>query len=263
MRYRAVIFDIDGTLVPKELDAPTRRVAGAVRTLRESGCKVIIATGRSLAAAREVLGPVEADYFVTANGGRVTDEQGKCLYENPMTQEEMYALVDYCEDYEIPLLFVYPDGYYCYTEYEAYREAYASSESSLRVLFDGEDQVRHLEGLPSGAGALMSAAQLEGFQEKYGHLGLRFAPYWEGAYDIMRASTNKALSTGKLLEMLGIGWEEAAAVGDGLNDAELMEHAGFSVAMGNACEELRKAADAVAPPASEDGAAAAIETSFL
>ena len=109
MRYRAVIFDIDGTLVPKELDAPTRRVTGAVRTLRESGCKVIIATGRSLAAAREVLGPVEADYFVTANGGRVTDEQGKCLYENPMTQEEMYALVDYCEDYEIPLLFVYPD----------------------------------------------------------------------------------------------------------------------------------------------------------
>ena len=93
MRYRAVIFDIDGTLVPKELDAPTRRVTGAVRTLRESGCKVIIATGRSLAAAREVLGPVEADYFVTANGGRVTDEQGKCLYENPMTQEEMYALV--------------------------------------------------------------------------------------------------------------------------------------------------------------------------
>lgn len=42
-----------------------------------------------------------------------------------------------------------------------------------------------------------------------------------------------------------------------------MEHAGFSVAMGNACEELRKAADAVAPPASEDGTAAAIETYFL
>ena len=263
MPYRAVIFDIDGTLVRKELDAPTPRVKGAVRRLRESGCRVIIATGRSLAAARDVLNGLEADYYVTANGGRITDAQGKCLYENPMTPEEMYALVDYCEDYEIPLLFVYPDGYYCYTEYEAYRTAYASSESSLRVLFNGEDQVRHLEGMPSGAGALMRAEQLDGFRAKYGHLGLRFAPYWKDAYDIMRADTNKALATGRLLGQLGIGWEETAAVGDGANDAELMQHAGFSVAMGNAGEALRKMADVVAPPASEDGAAAAIDTYFL
>lgn len=263
MRYRAVVFDIDGTLVPGGSDAPSGRVLRAVRRLRESGCTVVVATGRCLAAARGVLGGLEADWYVTANGGLITDAAGRTFYENSMTPEEMYALVDYCEDYELPLLFSFPDGYYCYTEYERYRAAYRSSASSMRVLFDGEDQVRHLDGMPGGAGALLPDGHLEGFLARYGHLGLRFAPYWSGCYDIMRATTNKAAALERLLSALGIAWAETAAVGDGANDAELLEHAGFSVAMGNAGEALRAMAHAVAPGVADDGAAVAVETYFL
>ena len=263
MRYRAVVFDIDGTLVPGDRDEPSGRVLRAVRRLRESGCAVIVATGRCLAAARGVLGGLEADWYVTANGGLITDAAGRTFYENSMTPEEMYALVDYCEDYELPLLFNFPDGYYCYTEYEQYRNAYRSSTSSSRVLFDGEDQVRHLEGMPGGAGALLPDEHLEGFRARYGYLGLRFAPYWRGCYDIMHATTNKAAALTRLLASLGIAWADTAAVGDGVNDAEMLEHAGFSVAMANAGEALRAMASAVAPDVHDDGAAAAIETYFL
>lgn len=263
MRYRAVVFDIDGTLVPGDRDEPSGRVRRAVRRLRESGCSVIVATGRCLAAAQGVLSGLEADWYVTANGGLVTDAAGRTFYENSMTPEEMYALVDYCEDYELPLLFSFPDGYYCYTEYERYRDAYRSSASSTRVLFDGEDQVRHLGGMPGGAGALIPDGRLEGFLAKYGHLGLRFAPYWPGCYDIMRATTNKAVALTRLLGSLGVAWADTAAVGDGVNDAEMLSHAGFSVAMGNAGEALRAMASAVAPDARDDGAAVAVETYFL
>ena len=263
MPYRAVVFDIDGTLVQTDRDVPSPRVVDAVRALRQSGCAVIVATGRCLAAALGVLGELEADWYVTANGGLITDAAGRTFYENSMTAEEMYALVDYCEDYELPLLFAFPDGYYCYTEYEKYRDAYASSASSLRVLFDGEDQVRHLGGMPGGAGTLLPPEHLKGFLAKYGHLGLRFAPYWTDCYDIMRATTNKAVAVTRLLESLGIGWQETAAVGDGANDVELLAHAGFAAAMGNAGEALRAAADVVVPSVWEDGAAAAIETYFL
>ena len=49
------------------------------------------------------------------------------------------------------------------------------------------------------------------------------------------------------------------AFGDGSNDREMIEWAGVGVAMGNAKEGLRDAADVVAPPNTEDGAAAVIE----
>lgn len=263
MKIRAAVFDIDGTLVQTERDEPSPRVIRAIRALRAAGCKVIVATGRCLAAAKDVLGPVEADYYVTANGGHVSDAAGRVILENPMTPEEMYALVDFCEDHELPLLFAFPDGYYCYTEYERYRAAYVSSASSLRTLFDGEDQNRHLNGCPGGAGAILTPEQLDGFLHRYGHLGLRFVPYWTDCYDIMRGTTNKAAALSRLLDSIGIAWEETAAVGDGANDAEMLAHAGFAVAMGNAGEALRASASAVVPTASEDGAAVAVETYFL
>ena len=47
----------------------------------------------------------------------------------------------------------------------------------------------------------------------------------------MRADAGKAAGVGRLLERLGISWAETAAFGDGENDAELLEAAGFAVAM--------------------------------
>jgi hydroxymethylpyrimidine pyrophosphatase-like HAD family hydrolase len=48
------------------------------------------------------------------------------------------------------------------------------------------------------------------------------------------------------------------AVGDGENDIELMRAAGFSVAMGNAVEAVRRAADALTDDCDHDGAAKAV-----
>ena len=61
-----------------------------------------------------------------------------------MTAEEMYALVDYCEDDELPLDFVFDDGYYVYVEYE--RMARLAVPSVQKFLIDGEDQTRHPRG---------------------------------------------------------------------------------------------------------------------
>ena len=49
--------------------------------------------------------------------------------------------------------------------------------------------------------------------------------------------------------------EEIAAVGDGLNDLELLEYAGIGAAMGNGVPELKQTADRVLPPVEEDGLA--------
>ena len=243
MKIKAAVFDIDGTLVPDGAPGPGQAAVQALRELAQSGVAVVIATGRARYTA------------------------GRPVWQSRMTHEEMYALVDFCEDHELPLEFIFSDAYYVYVEYAAFVEKYCGQNAASgffdSVLRDGEDQVRHLQDMPFGACAAMDARHAAAFEAKYGHLGLRFIPFAPGRYDVLRAGAGKAAGVGRLLERLGISWAETAAFGDGENDAELLEAAGFAVAMEGGAQSLLPLADAVAPAAALDGAAAAVREYLL
>lgn len=66
-----------------------------------------------------------------------------------------------------------------------------------------------------------------------------------------------------LCRALGIEQEETAAMGDNGNDFEMLRYAGFSIAMENGTEDVKKIASAIAPPFDEDGAAKAIKNWIL
>ena len=67
----------------------------------------------------------------------------------------------------------------------------------------------------------------------------------------------------RLAKHLGIPQAEVMAIGDQENDMPMITWAGFSVAMGNGSPAVKAAADWVAPPVTEDGAAIAIERFIL
>ena len=268
MKIKAAVVDIDGTLVPYGAPGPGQAAVQALRELAQSGVAVVIATGRARYTAQWVLGSgIKPDYFAAVNGADVTDAAGRPVWQSRMTHEEMYALVDFCEDHELPLEFIFSDAYYVYVEYAAFVEKYCGQNAASgffdSVLRDGEDQVRHLQDMPFGACAAMDARHAAAFEAKYGHLGLRFIPFAPGRYDVLRAGAGKAAGVGRLLERLGISWAETAAFGDGENDAELLEAAGFAVAMEGGAQSLLPLADAVAPAAALDGAAAAVREYLL
>lgn len=256
MNIKAAVFDIDGTLVARGHSAPGNKTAAAIKELANSGVAIIIATGRARFTAQAVLGKaVKPDYFVAVNGAHVTDAAGTELWQFRMTPEEMYVLVDFCEDYDLPLEFIFDDGYYTYVEYPAVRRMKEKYTEILPYVKDGEDQVRHLESMPFGACAAMSEARMQQFMEKYGYLGLKAVSFAPGGYDISGLGINKKEGVARLLEKLGIRWEETAAFGDGENDAELLRAAGFAVAMENGAESAKREADVIAPCAQDDGAA--------
>ena len=263
MNLKAAIFDIDGTLLPVGAPCLSARTLRALRALQAQGTLVIVATGRALFAARAVLGTFRPDVLAAASGNWIVDRDGAPVRENRMTEEEMYALVDYCEDYEIPLDFIFEDGYHAYVEYDAFVRYAEPHQGNHSFLVDGEDQVRHLQSMPYGASALLTERDVTGFEGKYGHLGLRFVPFRGIHCDILRAGTNKAKALEDVLAEREIPWENAAAFGDGLNDAELLEKAGMAVAMANGVPELCRRADLVAPDAALDGVAQVIESRFL
>ena len=61
----------------------------------------------------------------------------------------------------------------------------------------------------------------------------------------------------------GISFDQVIAVGDNLNDIEMIEAAGLGIAMGNSPQELKDIADYVAPSNDEDGVAYVVEKFIL
>ena len=255
MNIKAAIFDIDGTLLPFGAAQPSAATVKALKELRKKGIAVIIATGRALFNAKTALGAVKADYYVCVNGNWITDAVGRTLYENTLSTEKMYCLVDYCEDYDLPLNFIFNDAYHVYVEYAAYCDVYSKVEEDTSCMCDGEDQTRHLISMPYAASTVMDEADVQAFQNKYGYLGLNFVPFGQDNYDVLRTGSHKTAGIGKLLEKLGIDLSETAAFGDGANDAELLGAACFYVAMANGNANLQEIADVVAPDSADDGVA--------
>jgi hydroxymethylpyrimidine pyrophosphatase-like HAD family hydrolase len=71
--------------------------------------------------------------------------------------------------------------------------------------------------------------------------------------EIAPAGVSKWTGVWRLAEEWGITAEEICAVGDDVNDIPMIEAAGLGVAMGNAVEETKAAADRIAPTNDEDG----------
>jgi len=73
------------------------------------------------------------------------------------------------------------------------------------------------------------------------------------------AGIDKAWGLARLCARLGIGPDQVVALGDGHNDLDMLVWAGHGVAMGNAVDEVKAAADEVGPACDEDGFAVTVE----
>ena len=176
MQYKILASDYDNTLMPFGEAKPRPAVVKAVKKLQAAGGKFVLSTGRSYPGIRDKnqLGGIRYDYAITCNGACVVDRQGNVIAEHPLTSEEMYVLVDFCEDYNYPLLFNFRDAYYAYCEYEYLHTGYQMMNSPGLDCVDGEDQDRHLVDMPHAAFAAMPPQEVERFHEKYGYLGLHW-----------------------------------------------------------------------------------------
>jgi hydroxymethylpyrimidine pyrophosphatase-like HAD family hydrolase len=73
------------------------------------------------------------------------------------------------------------------------------------------------------------------------------------------AGINKAKALTKVAAVFGLELSEIAAIGDGPNDLEMLSEVGFAIAMGNASDHLKTAADLVVGSNDDAGVAEAVE----
>ena len=98
-------------------------------------------------------------------------------------------------------------------------------------------------------------------QEKYGDVAsiYRSEPYF---IEIMPKNVDKAASLEKMLPALGVTRENTVCCGDGFNDISMIRYAGLGVAMGNAQQAVKDAADYITGTNDEDGLVEVIRRFF-
>ena len=266
MQYKLLASDFDNTLVPFGEPCPRPAVVKAVKKMQAAGGKFVLSTGRGYCAInKQQLGGIRFDYAIANNGACVVDRDGAIIAEHPMTNEEMYALVDFCEDYNYPLQFNFRDACYAYCEYEYLHRGYQQMNSIGLDCMDGEDQDRHLIDMPHAAFAAMPPERVADFAAKYGHLGLHWmqvgAQNADGLcyYDIVRGGMDKGVGLADLCEKMGLTLADAVAAGDSANDVAMLKAAGLGCCMANGTPDAKAAADRIIGDVREDGLADLID----
>ena len=267
MQYKILASDYDNTLVPFGEGKPRQKVVKAVKKLQAAGGRFVLSTGRAYPCVnlKGQLGGIRFDYAITCNGACVVDREGRIVAEHPLTAEEMYALVDFCEDYNYPLQFNFRDACYAYCEYEYLHRGYQQMNSIGLDCVDGEDQDRHLIDMPHAAFAAVPPERVADFAAKYGHLGLHWmqvgAQNADGLcyYDIVRGGMDKGVGLADLCEKMGLTLADAVAAGDSANDVAMLKAAGLGCCMANGTPDAKAAANRIIGDVREDGLADLIE----
>lgn len=271
-QYRLAVFDIDGTIFDRGIMLP--EVGEAIRRLSESGVETVIATGRhpfNLPKQVNEIGTIR--YVIGLNGGMVADILTREIF-SIVTMDAQTARKTVGEMYRAsPLLHVV---------YEEYGDI---TEEDLGVLLEkyrnpadrdkAEQELRRVYRVTSTVDEL-----LDGIVHPMIKAGVRFRSPEEteaGAEKLRSVLDNEVVITDSnmvevtprgvskarglevLCEKLGCTPEHAVAFGDSGNDINIMRRAGFSVAMGNAMDDVKAIASYVTDSVKEAGVARAIE----
>lgn len=262
MAYKALVLDIDGTLIWRERRHISKAVEQKLKDIQQSGVTVIFATGRAAFACESgVLGTdFVPDYRICANGAYIVDCTGKPVYERYLNEQQISDLTDFAQRNGYPLNLSFEDGYYTYVGHEDFLAYYKKLVGTDSYIKDGSARTRHFQSMPYGAYTTMPPQAAAAFCAT--HPGIKMMQSVPGSYDISLSDIDKSGGIALLLKQLGIAWRDVVAVGDGENDIDMLRAAGVGIAMGDAPDVVQAAADAVAPNVGDDGVLAVLDRYF-
>jgi HAD superfamily hydrolase (TIGR01484 family) len=267
---KLVALDIDGTLLKWIEGAGTTHeeispaVHDAVRRVLDRGAHVVLSSGRSphgMTRVADLLGlPVDEDdrIWVVASNGAVVFRYPPLEVVHEETFDAAPAVAAVLEHHPDALVAVEERG----VGYRVNRHFPMGELSGDMIITEVDDIVAR----PVSRVIIRDpAATAEDFVELAGRLGLHGTDYvvgWTAWLDLSPVGVSKASGLAIVAERLGVGQADVLAIGDGRNDIEMLSWAGRGVAMGQAVEETRAAADDVTASVYDDGVAVELKRWF-
>lgn len=268
MDYQMLVLDIDGTLTnsEKKISPATQE---ALLQLQQDGIYVVLASGRPTAGvlpyARELRLQEFGNYILSYNGARILNlKTNEIIYDKALPVNVIPLLYEEAVSSRIGLISYEKDGIIAATPIDPYME-YEARINGLPI--------REISDFPSYVTFPVNKCLMTGEPKHLEAVGKRLQKHFHGLLNIYRSEPyfleimpqgiDKAASLQKLLGSLGLTQNQMVCCGDGYNDVSMIEFAGVGVAMANAQEIVKDAADFVTDSNNEDGIVRVIEKFFL
>ncbi|MGZ9910732.1 Cof-type HAD-IIB family hydrolase [Streptococcus sp. V919] len=258
LRYKAkkikiIFFDIDDTLRNSKTGFIPSTIPTVFQQLREKGILTGIATGRGIFGVVPEIKALKPDFFVTLNGAYIEDKKGNVIYSNKIARDKVEEYIAWTKEVGIDYGLVGSHEAKLSRRTEMISQAIDPIYPDLEVdpdFYQKEDiyQMWTFEDQGDDLTLPESLAST-----------LRMVRWHEHSSDVVSISGSKAAGVAKVVDQLGLKPEIVMVFGDGLNDFELFDYAGISVAMGISHDKIKEKADYITKTLEEDGIFDALE----
>ena len=269
-QVKLVVVDEDGTFLDLGGEGFSRERFGRVfARMRDAGCRFAVATSNQSFQVEEIFGELAPRISIIASNGAFVRPEGnnaqvsvasKTAVERVLTAHEAHP--------EIPLCAVCAGGAFCERDADAdFVEEMAMYSHNMHLVGSLADPDAREDVLMYwsrvNAGQLAGSVSL--FREAVGNAMDVVDSGVDGDlgyFDVIQRGLSKASGVRALLGRFGLNESQVMAFGDAGNDLEMIRLAGVGVAMGNASDEVKAAADLVCDPCREQGVLKVLEEVF-
>ena len=248
---KLVFFDIDGTIWDDHMEIPQSTI-DTIAKLKENGHKTFLCSGRARGnICSKKMMDLGFDGIIAACGNHV-EMDGEIIYEKLLSEETVKKIISLLKDCKMPVVLEGP-------KYHWIDEKGFEADPFVLYLFqDMGDHAKVLNGYEADirinkfSGDIIEGTDFERIKKEV-----------EAEFDVLRhegnvvefvpKNTSKATGIKWLCEYLKVPVEDTYAIGDSINDLDMLEFVGHGIAMGNATEPAKEAAEFVTRDLHEDG----------
>lgn len=243
MKY--IFFDVDGTLLDNRSMSIPESTIMALNILKDKGLKLVICSGRGIGGVREIeaLNCIKWDGYVTYNGAICYDENLNIISEYCFTEQMIKDIDKVSDEYDQVIFF---QGYERWINKPLNAMAIKGFEFFTKevtypvIKYDG--QKIH-----------MAAAFNDTFEMYEGIPGITVLGTDVYYADLIRSDVHKGTGVKAFINYYHLDKKDTMAFGDGINDVEMLESVGVSVAMGQGRDEAKAVSTYVTTAVYDDG----------
>ena len=262
---KLLLADVDGTLVTEQ-KILTERAIKAVESLKARGIKFAVTSGRPPRGMAMLIDPLHIDTAIAGfNGGALVHPDLSVMEEKTLAPDVARKTIEIIRQHGMDAWLYTAKDWFVHERKAAHvdREAWTVKFEPVVVAdFADEDLGRAVKIVGvSDDRALVERAEKD-VSEALGTTAsaARSQPYY---LDVTHPDANKGFVVDTLSRLMSIRAEEIATIGDMPNDVLMFKKSGYSIAMGNAGDDVKRQASAVTDSYNDEGFAKAIETLIL
>lgn len=256
--------DLDGTLLKpgSKLDDSVR---SAIKKLKDNDFDIIGVSGRVSSSIRYFMKELDINYYIIGNNGAIiTDKHDNIFYNRSLSKENLECIFGIANKYNLNIRMYGKDTYYSSKLKQEQVNHMKISDNQYSVNFEIRDDFQQfvLDNKIDIFKTLLSTSQ-ESFEKFYDEISKIESLYTTRSgktnLDISSKGVNKYNALKYLIEKIYDEEVELYTIGDYYNDIEMIKNSDFGIAMGNACDELKKVANHVTDDVNNNGFEKAVD----